>query len=351
MVKREKKVNNQLSYSYGPEVRIGLGPGATINADNLVEKGKEADLTQDSKKTLILLTEAPTTGILKWASSDYEAFGTVRKMVATGYHSDDVWKSILFQMVYIFAVLQENQIYIPNISLERNFFIKDIFSDSNAIGSWIYRINNVDYYIPNYGYILQFDSSYGDPTDEEKNREDYKIYSNMFEDRIDITKKVMEQFKSFMIASNFMSAISKNAKISEGTFDLIRKIRDKTTSSIKDLFSSELFIDFVHNSAGTLLLKSEKENINTMTRPNFNNSKLMICETRNQEYKWVVCLGDAPSSFKKKIITKNDNNNNNIIIEVFNSSLFGYPESERVLPDSSKQFKYDDNHIYETYTL
>jgi hypothetical protein len=350
MIKKEKKINDKTIYSHGLELKVGLAPGATVNVNNVVEK--TVDLTDDSKKTLILLTEAPTTNILKWASSDYEAFGTVRKMVATGYHSDDVWKSILFQMVYIFSVLQEKGIFIPNISLERNFFIKDIFSDANAIGSWIYRINNVDYYIPNYGYILQFDSSYGDPTDNETSKYNHKIYNSIFgEDDIknnEIKTKILEQFKDFMIASNFMTAVSKNTKISEGTFDLIRKIRESATTDIKDIFSSELFINFVHNRVGTLLLKSERENINTMTRPNFNKSKLMVCETRNQEYKWVVYLNEA-TAFKKRIITRDDNINK--IMEVFNSSLYGYPESERVLPDSSKQFKYDDNHIYETYNL
>ena len=354
MVKKEKKINDKTIYFHGPNQKVGLALGATVNADNVVEK--TVDLTDDSKKTLILLTEAPTTNILKWASSDYEAFGTKRIMVATGYHSDAVWISILFQMVYIFSVLQEKGIFIPNISLERNFFIKDIFSDANAIGSWIYRINNVDYYIPNYGYILQFDSSYGAPTDEETSKDEHKIYSNMFGDKDNIKNKVLEQFKDFMIATNFISAISKNAKISEGTREFIRKIRNMaTTPNIIDIFSSDLFIDFVHNRVGTLLLKSERENINTMTRPNFNKSKLMVCETRYQEYKWVVCLGAAldPKSkdFKKQIITKDDNSNINKITDVFNSSLYGYPESERVLPDSSKQFKYDDNHIYETYNL
>ena len=355
MLKKEKKVNNKLYYSHGPELKVGLAPGATVNADGVVEK--VADLTDDSKKTLILLTEAPTTNILKWASSDYEAFGTKRIMVATGYHSDEVWKSILFQMVYIFSVLQEKGIFIPNISLERNFFIKDIFSDANAIGSWIYKINNVDYYIPNYGYILQFDSSYGSPTDEEHTNYKHKIYSSMFGDKDDIKNsaiktKVLDQFNDFMNASNFISAVSKNAKISDKTRDFINKIKSAVTPNIIDIFSSDLFIDFVHNRAGTLLLKSERENINTMTRPNFIKSKLMVCETRNQEYKWVVYFGPSKTSnFKKAIVTRDDNSNINKFIEVFNSSLYGYPESERVLPDSSKQFKYDDNHIYETYNL
>jgi hypothetical protein len=62
-------------------------------------------------------------------------------------------------------------------------------------------------------------------------------------------------------------------------------------------------------------------------------------------------LVSANKDFKKQIVTRDDTSNNNKIDEVFNSSLYGYPESERVLPDSSKQFKYDDNHIYETYNL
>ena len=72
-------------------------------------------------------------------------------MIATGYRSTDVWRSIIFQILYILAVLQEKEIYFRELSLENNFYIKDLFYDQANIKYWIYNIDNVDYYVPNYG--------------------------------------------------------------------------------------------------------------------------------------------------------------------------------------------------------
>ena len=68
---------------------------------------------------------------------------------------------ILFQLIYICAVLQKSEIYFPELSID-NFYVKDIFANIHSIGSWVYRINNIEYYIPNYGYILTFDTNFKD---------------------------------------------------------------------------------------------------------------------------------------------------------------------------------------------
>ena len=133
----------------------------TKKPTELAPEDKE-DLTLNSGKSLVLLTEAPTSSLIQWASSIYESFGTVKKMISTGYHVPDVWKVILFQLVYIYAILQKKGIYIRNVSLENNIYIKDIFSEPKAIGSWIYKVDNIEYYIPNYGYVVMFDSKYSD---------------------------------------------------------------------------------------------------------------------------------------------------------------------------------------------
>jgi hypothetical protein len=129
---------------------------------DLFETNDKDDLSLDSGKVLILLTEAPNSNILQWSGPIYEKFGTIRKMISTGYHTAQVWKSILFQLVYACAVLQKANIYIENFSLENNIFIKDIFTDYNSIGSWIYKVDGINYYIPNYGYILMIDSKFSD---------------------------------------------------------------------------------------------------------------------------------------------------------------------------------------------
>ena len=76
------------------------------------------DLTINSGKVLVLLTEAPTSSFIQWSTAIYESFGSVKKMISTGHHTPDVWKSVLFQLVYGMAVLQEKGLYMKNFSIE-----------------------------------------------------------------------------------------------------------------------------------------------------------------------------------------------------------------------------------------
>lgn len=321
-----------------------------------------ADITVNSNKTLILLTEAPTTSLVTWSSTVYESYGSKKIMVATGFHSLEVWKVILFQLIYIFAILQKHNIYMVNVSLEKNFFVKDIFSDINAIGSWIYKIDNIDYYIPNYGYILQFDSSYSDPEQliELNTRQpvpptehQYKIKGKLF-DSSDYKSHILEQFKNIINPDNFshMLTLKGATRPDDNVITILRNIRERITNdNIKDInkLIPLFFSEFIHNRVGSLLLKSEKDNINMLSRPNFRKGNLMIWQERYQEFKWVVYVEPEPNSLKHKIITRN--NDRTEIISVFANTLFSYPENETVLPDSSKKLKYDENHIYETYNF
>ena len=325
------------------------------------------DITANSGKILILLTEAPTTNIIQWSSCIYESYGSIKKMITTGYHTPDVWKSILFQLIYSLAVLQEKIILFNNLSLENNIYIKDIYYDSNSIGSWIYKINNLDYYIPNYGYILIIDSKYSDieidssfitkPTDESKQR--FKIYGNLYEKNsqyndINFLKQIiMEQFKNLINPDNFGYTF----KVKGGSIpdDIIMNLlRNMWNNSILDNirdYLHEYFCDFLHNRIGTPLYKSEKENLNLYYRPDFNKCLgcLMAWQKRYQEYEWVLYFKDSTDGLRKEIIRKeglkyiHDN--------VFTSSLYSYPENEKILPETTKIMKYDEFHIYETYIL
>ena len=110
------------------------------------------------------------------------------------------------------------------------------------------------------------------------------------------------------------------------------------------------FREFVHNRIGTLLTTNEKANINMLSRPNYTKGNLMVYQQKYQEYIWVVYIGPSPTEpLKKKIIIKE--NDNYTEKEVFSHSLYGYPENERVLPESGKHLKFDPDHIYETYSL
>ena len=322
------------------------------------------DLTENSGKVLILLTEAPTTNILQWSGSVYEKFGTIRKMVSTGYHTPDVWKSILFQLVYACAVLQKSGILIENFSLKKNIFIKDIFTDYNSIGSWIYKVDNVDYYIPNHGYILMVDSQFSDinttlpTTQDTKTKQQFKIYGkiyvkNDFYDQTQLDKNIIDQFKNVINPNNFRQEFSVDGgcKPDQDIIDLIGKIHNSINddTQISNLIPT-FFSEFIHNRVGTLLLKSEKENINKTSKPNFMKGNLMVYEKRFDEYEWVIYLNDCPNcQFRKEIIVKE--HDKYIRKSIYPGSLIGYPENEKIIPASNSRMKYDDKHIYETYNL
>ena len=335
------------------------------NLNNIQKLEELDDITQNSGKVLILLTEAPTSNILQWSGPIYDKFGTIRKMISTGHHSPDVWRSILFQLVYACAVLQKSKIFIENFSLENNVFIKDIFTDYNSIGSWIYRVDGIDYYIPNYGYILMIDSKFADiNTETEFNKklpeqQQFKIYGKIYKNNsiyneTQIEENVIRQFKNVINPDNFRHKLSVDGggRPDEDVITLIKKIYDKTDNST-DIASliPEFFPEFVHNRVGTLLLKSEKENINNMSKPNFNKGNLIVYKKRYEEYEWAIYLGDSKTAQnKKQIITRVGDKYQ--IIEVFSGgTLFGYPENEKIIPEPKNNMRYDENKIYETYNL
>ena len=144
----------QSMYAYNKNKDYNLDITKIVTNGNL-------DITQNSGQSLILLTEAPTTSFKEWFTPQYEIYGSIKKMTSTGHHSDKVWKSILFQLVYAMAVLQKSKIYIAHFSLD-NIYIKDVNINQNSIGSWIYKVDGIDYYIPNYGFVLLIDTTFTD---------------------------------------------------------------------------------------------------------------------------------------------------------------------------------------------
>ena len=313
------------------------------------------DISINSNKTLILLTEAPTSSLHQWSSMIYSSSGVQKKMSSSGYHAPEVWISVLFQLVYAFSVLQIRGIYINNFSLENNVYVKDIFTDPNAVGSWIYRVNNIDFYIPNYGYILLIDSKYADIDVSDKGeKQKYKIYGEIYQENSDfdmkkIRESILGQFKSLINPDNFgyIFKVKGGSILDESIINFLKKMHDDTITDIKD-YLIKYFGEFLHNRIGTLLYKSERENINMLSKPNFTKGNLIIYKKRYEEYEWAIYV-DSVNYLKKKIIIKDGNEYK--LTEVFSSSLYGYPENETILPETKNNMRYDTSYIYETYNL
>jgi hypothetical protein len=71
-----------------------------------------------------------------------------------------------------------------------DIYIKDISQHENIVTYWKYKIKNFEFYVPNYGYLVLFDSNFKDLSNggftvlNKKSPLEYKIYSNIFKDNI-----------------------------------------------------------------------------------------------------------------------------------------------------------------------
>jgi len=319
------------------------------------------DITINSGKMLILLTEAPTSNIIQWASTIYETTGSINKMISTGYHSPEVWKSVLFQLIYACSVLQKMEIYMENLSLENNVYVKDINFDANSIGSWKYKIDNIDYYVPNYGYILLLDSKYADISinqqfinTQTKLNQKYKIYGKIFNENSDfdmpnIKSKILSQFKSMIHPDNFRH----NLKVKGGSIPpdeiitLLENMDKKNFNSIIE-YIPEFFSEYVHNRVGTLLTKTERELINTLYVPKIDPGMLISYAPKYDEHYWAIFKEKIDRRTSKILIKEK---NSYVIKDVPNSKLKNYPLNEKVIFDNVKNMKFEESYIYETYNF
>ncbi len=312
---------------------------------NILNRNK-LDLNTTSGNNLILVTEAPTTTLIKWATPVYENYGSLKKMISTGYHSINVWKSIIFQILYIFYVLYEKEIYFEELSLEKNFFIKDLQYDSNNVKYWVYTIDKINYYVPNYGYLVLFDSTYSNINTMENDFK-YKLLSSEFDknNNEDIKQNILLKFDSIVNTSNFCSKIKMNFGLMpcEEICKLLDSINNTKFNKSFEVYFSDNFSCFFNNRIGNILMKTEKEIINKLNRPNFEKGQLFIYEKRYDEFYWVMYdSDDATNPRQKHIWVKENNVYIKTLINIYN--LYSYPEV--VLPD-----KINEENIIERYSL
>jgi hypothetical protein len=312
------------------------------------------DLTKKSGESLILLTEAPNSNIIKWASPLYESSGALKKMIATGFHKTEVWESVLFQIMHILYILQNQEIYFEELSLENNIYIKDLYYDPNTINYWIYNVDGLDYYVPNYGYLVLFDSKYSDLESNNYKIISSKLYPNKNDkitDKNDLLynfqykTEIFKQFKNIFEPSIFSSQLKKMKCLEPENviLDLLRNIsNDNSTTNINE-FIKKYYAKYLNNRVGQYLTRVEKETINILNRPTFNKQgTLLIKQERYDEYKWVLFESNINNTVKNII---NRDNNGYIINEKCNSySLLATHPSEKIKP-----FGIEENKIIETY--
>lgn len=140
--------------------RTGL---ITRQITNMPTKEEQAIMLQRySGKALVCLTEACNYNIFGWAKKEYRADGNIKTMTNAGYHTRAVWESVLFQILVALYVMQLKGLIINNFRIDRNVFIKDISTGGPVTNYWKYKIDGIEYYIPNYGYLVMIDTNFRD---------------------------------------------------------------------------------------------------------------------------------------------------------------------------------------------
>ncbi len=353
-----KEINRFLT-SLNDELKKLIGKTTNaIQPQSVANPGLNLDLSMDSKVSVLALTEAPTFNLIEWASPTYEKSGVLAKQITTGFHTTDVWRSVLFQLVSALAVLQEKKILFRNFSIENNVFIKDLFRDPNNTGHWIYVVNNIEMYVPNFGHLVVIDSRFADVNPPHGVTNVRKIVSpTLFNNNgnnvpANIDTEILNDLKRIIKRDNFVSGgvYSDYGMVAPDIdiLNLLDKISNSNKSRIADILV-ECFPQYVHNRVGTLLNITEKTSLSPTVMPKLLPGKMAVYQSRYDEYTWVIYNRDIDG--KKKEILIKDNNGNLYPKVVFSHSLIEHPDANNIMQISEKNFRLNKDSLIDSYNI
>jgi hypothetical protein len=408
-VVRETDINNDLRYSVKHPLKHDIpqpidlnvlpkhkGGGANItgnidvitNNEGSVDKRININITADTKKeqeailrlnknadsgrALVVLTEAATYSLYGWASNLYEAEGNIRRQISYGIHSEIEWKSVLFQMMAGLYALQIHGIAFRDFSIENNVYVKDISSHSGGSTSyWKYKINGIDYYIPNMGYLVVIDSKYQDIEDSgfsisnthKNTKAPYKIYSNIYTrdggtnwKHSSINDACMKAFKNSISPNAFSKEFTNNSGVRPP--DSIIKIMNDIISdegSNRDIgyYIENYMSFFMNNRIGTYLTLLEQESIRKEDKRKFKQGQLVVFESEYNTYKFVLYNSNGTDEDTANVFTKEDTTHTDVIpTNIPITSLFNYAYHDPILQTfKPNEANLSEEDLLETYTM
>ncbi|ARF09871.1 hypothetical protein Indivirus_4_43 [Indivirus ILV1] len=323
-------------------------------------------LDDNSGKGIVALTEGPTYSIYGWSSKTYLGNGNVHRMVNTGYHTSEVWMSILFQLITGLYTLQLHGIVFSDFSLQNNVYIKDISQHENIVMHWKYKINEFEYYVPNYGYLLLIDSNYKDIKQPDftlkvSTGKTHKIHSNIFKDGVyDQTTINNLAFDTFLTAFN-PNSFDKSFTNFGGTkppsdiLDLIKRIHSDASSQNANKNIGHYIYTYMgtllNNRVGTYLTELELKNVRKDDAKPFKPGQIVIHEVQNETYKFVIFVNQ--NNNMATILTKEDPSKKDIIESVIpKDSLFSYSRYDNVVQNYRPNVSnLNEDELLETYVV
>ena len=322
---------------------------------------------------LTAYTESPTYNIIQWATATYMNVGKSKKMINTGYHPDDTWISIIFQLLTSFITMLKHEIYITDFNINDNVYIKDLSGMSNVTTYWKYIIDGISYYIPNYGYLVMIDSKFKDikqsgMTVGAPQQKLHKINGKFLDQgqasNINYQEKIMTALLNTVNSNNFNDRFVKNdgVKPSEKIILLLNEINGFINANVTDGIKAvqgcilKYFGKFVHNRVGTILTKQEQDDMTDLDKT-YERGNIVIYEENTNVYKFGIYLGRKKIENGEvtliSILTKQNPNVNDFIrVDVMSGNVKKYPDTLQIRQIyKPNEAKLDETDLLETYVI
>jgi hypothetical protein len=357
---------------FGPHTDITTKKIKYVNSDNqIIETNPDAWLG----KALVLMTESPTYNLFGWASKTYQIDGKIKRMINRGMHTDREWLGILFQLMSALYVMQIKGICIDKFSVEHNVFIKDLTLRGPVTNFWKYKIDNIDYYIPNDGYLVMIDSNFADRKDQTDSttllgstaqQQNFKLDGDFMGKFCTLNKAQKEERTFDMFLRAMDSNVYSSDFIATGGCrppEAIIRMMDEIITSAKTPGSSKNIGSyiikhlnkFLHNRVGTYLKEGEIANIRREDKREFVKGQLAVYEDGYGSFKFVLYL--SVESGNATVLTRPENKTNPEIPDYIEASypiteLHNYSKAEPILqtfkPNESSM---NEDDLLETYVI
>ncbi len=315
-------------------------------------------------KSLILITESPTHNLYGWASNSYQIHNNIQKMVYTGFYSEKIWYGILFQLMASLYTMQKYGFIFHDFSVEDNVYVKDLKIDDTNIKYWKYKIDNVDYFIPNYGYLVMLDSKYKD-IKQNKILVDkvHKVYGNFLEeyDKDDVYNRCFEALEHCFSQNVFSKAFMKNGGVlpPDRVMNFITFIHTQISNYRNKTKEIGFYIRlcmtrFMHNRIGTILKTPEVQYIRNDDRSKFFRGQIVVHEYSNKNYKFVMFDEiDQESPGNYNVFYKENPDDTDIIsTSIPFNKLYNYSAMESIQQDyKAGEVNFNEESMLETYRM
>lgn len=343
-------------------------PTSVRQEKNLHKKPSEEYYLKNPNKpvgSVVVITDSPTINFMSMLRKTYQMNNVYLSMTKSGFFTPQVWYSLLFQLASALYIMQRDaKVAFNSFSLYDNVFVKDLNFHSHP-KFYKYKIDGIEYYVPNYGYLIMLDSNFKDIKDTTSTG--VKLLPHVLGPHFGDTNSEqtirdvnMNNFKTAFNGDNFRDSFTEYGGTSPPTeiLQFLDQIRSEYTQSGASnnigYYISKYFRRFLNNRIGTTLTEQEIFNIITNGNTNYKQGEIMAHEHQHNTYKFVLFVRPSPEEGKQCVILTKTNEKDEKFIEqtVPASELHQYRDTEPIHQTFKfNEFDIDATTVLETYIL